>query len=217
LKVRELIEVKLEELKTCMNDESQSITCGLKNYMEDKKAIRTAQFEKFSQKTIHKLEILTDLDVSYACYMRNRMILVNDEIRRSFDDLERDIVPNMKHVMTMLNDLRDNVCRCAEYTEKQIEKCREAAVPTKLMECVDEHMDIILMTIEQMRNEMYFKLAEIVKFCEDVIVAHDAAMQELLESNYKKSNELLTCLDENIVKLKKANKKRKRFLTRKCD
>jgi len=202
-----------------MEDESQSITCDLKNYMEDKKTARAVQVEKFMQRTTYKLDILTDLDVSYACYMRNKTILVNDEIRRSFDDLERDIVPHMQHITMMLKDLRDNICRCAECAEKQIVRCRDVSAPTELLECVDEHMDLILVTIEQMHKEVCFKLEEIVKFCEDMMVAHDTAMQELLESNCKKSNELLKCLEENIVKLKKANKKQKRFLIgiRKCN
>ncbi|XP_026827035.1 uncharacterized protein LOC113562293 [Ooceraea biroi] len=138
--------------------------------------------------------------------MRNETMLLNDEIRRSFDALERAVVPNVGQIMSMLKDLQSEVSKCAECADKNVTSCREHVVPTEFAKCVDERLDEATLMLNRVSKEARLKLAEIVKFRETVIKAHEMTAEEVMELNHRKSAELSKYLERCIVKLKKANK-----------
>jgi len=209
LKARQFIKDTFEELLEFTDNESQSIICNLKNYIEKKKTIHTIQLEKLLEKTMSKLNILANLNVSYAVHMRNKTMMINNEIRRSFDDAEKNIAPSIQQVMTMVKNMNEDICNCAKCMERQIARCRRIDVPSEFMECVGEHMDITTVTIAQIKNEVCFKLAKIVKCCEAIMADYDTAIQEMQQLNCEKSRELLKSLEEDIIRLKKEKKKQK--------
>ncbi|EZA57223.1 hypothetical protein X777_01829, partial [Ooceraea biroi] len=206
LKARRSVKLRIEDLTKFVEDGSRSITNNLKSHLENSKAARAAQLEKLSQRTTRKLDELTSLDVSYGCWMRNETMLLNDEIRRSFDALERAVVPNVGQIMSMLKDLQSEVSKCAECADKNVTSCREHVVPTEFAKCVDERLDEATLMLNRVSKEARLKLAEIVKFRETVIKAHEMTAEEVMELNHRKSAELSKYLERCIVKLKKANK-----------
>lgn len=188
-----------------VEDGSRLIASNLNDQLENNKIVRTAQLEELFQRTTRKLEELTCLDVSCGCWMRNETMLLNDEIRRSFDTLERSIVSNTKEVTSMLDDLHRAVLTSAARADKSVVLCREHLVPVELTNCVNERLDIAMLMLNRMSKEARLKLTGIEKFCETVVTAYEMTAREVMESNYRKSAELSKYLDRCIAKLREAS------------
>lgn len=189
-----------------MDNESRSIASDVKSSLESSKVARAIQMEKFFKATSGKLDELTRLDVSYGSWMRKEALLLNDEIRRSFDALERAIAPNTKRIMYMLENLRNDVSRCIECAQRNLVACRKHNVPSNLTECANEKLDEATKKLDQMNEEVRRKLEEITKFRDTAMKAHEMTAQEVIEVNRKKAAELVKYLERCIVQAKKSSK-----------
>lgn len=196
------MKLHFDEMMGFIDNESRTIITNLKNCLDKNKLAHAAQLQSLVKKTTCKLDELSSLDVSYGCWMRTKTLLLNDEIRRSFDALERAIVPNMVQIMSRLKELKNDVSTCAERADTNISFCRKYDAPTELSLCVNERLDEIKLMLEILNNEMRYKLREIVKSCEKIIKTHELTAQEVIESNFRKSMELSNYL-ENCIKMQK--------------
>lgn len=206
LKARQSLKSRIESLVKFMENESRSIASDVESSLKSSKAARAIQMETFFKATSGKLDELTRLDVSYGSWMRKETLLLNDEIRRSFDALERAIAPNAKRIMYMLKNLRNDVSLCNECAQRNLVACRKHNVPSNLTECAKKQLDEATKKLDQMNEEVYHKLEEIMKFRDTVMKAHEMTAQEVIEVNRKKAAELVKYLDRCIVQLKRSNK-----------
>ncbi|XP_072767430.1 uncharacterized protein [Anoplolepis gracilipes] len=206
LKARQSLKSRIENLVKFVEDESRSIASNMESSLKNSKVAREIQIEKLFRTTLGKLDELIKLDVSYGSWMRKETLLLNDEIRRSFDALERAIAPNAKRIMHMLKDLQSNVSICVERAQKNLVTCRKHNVPSNLTECVKKQSDEATKRLDQMNEEVRHKLKEITNFRETVMKAHEMTAQEVTEVNRKKAVELVKYLERCIGQLKRSNK-----------
>lgn len=190
-----------------MDDQSRSIESDVKSGLESSKAARAIQMEKFFKATAGKLDKLTRLDVSYGSWMRKEALLLNDEIMRSFDALERAIAPNAKRITYMLKNLRNDVSRCVECAQRNLAACRKHNIPANLSECANEKLSESTKQLDQMNEEVRHKLEEIMKFRDTVMKAHEMTAQEVTEVNRMKAAKLVKYLERCIAQAKKSRKK----------
>lgn len=191
------------------------ITNDMKNRLHSSKAARATQLENFFKKTTGKLDELIKLDVSYGNWMRKETLLLNDEIKRSFDALERAIDPNVKRIASMLKELQDDVLIYGESAERNLVTCRKHDVPLDLAKCTKERSGKAIRMLDLMNEKARRKLEEIAKFRETVLKAHEITAKEAIEINHKKMADLLSYLEKCIVQLKKSRKWRKKHGTQK--
>lgn len=189
-----------------VEDESRSIANNVENGLKSSKAAHAIQMEKLFRATSGKLDELIRLDVSYGNWLRKETLLLNDEIRRSFDALERTIAPNAKRITYMLKNLRSDVSTCVERAQRNLVACRRHNVPSNLADCVKKQLDEATKMLDQMNEEVRHKLEEITKFRETVMKAHEMTTQEVIEVNRKKAAELVKYLERCIVQLKRSSK-----------
>lgn len=209
LQARQSLKLHVKDVVNFVDAESQSIVCNMENYVEKSKAAHASQLEELFEKTTQKLDKLISLDITYGYWMRKETLLLNDEMRRSFDALERALVLNAKHLATMLKSLQSDVSSCVVRAEESIIACREHDAPSKLAECVKKRLNEAMKMIDRMNEEARFKLKEIARFREVVVRAHEKTAQEVVEVNHKKAVELSKYLGKCITKLKKSSKWRK--------
>lgn len=193
-----------------MDDESQLIANDVKSRLDSNKVARVTQLENLLIKTTGKLDEIIKLDVSYGSWMRNETLLLNDEIRRSFDALERAIDLNEKRIAFMLKKLRSDVSTCIEGAERKLVACRKHDLPFDLAKCTKEQSDEAARMLDWMNEEARRKLKEIAKFRETVLRAHRTTMQEAIEMNCKKTADFLKYLEKCIVQLRKTSKSQKK-------
>lgn len=193
-----------------MEEESQLITNDLKGRLDDSKAARTIQLQNLFKKTTGKLDELIKLDVSYGSWMRKETLLLNDEMKRSFDALERAIDPNIKRITFMLKELQNDVSIYGESAKRNLVTCRNHDIPFDLAKCTKEQSDKAIRMLDRINEEARRKLEEIIKFRETVLKAHEMTAQEAIEINHKKTADLLSYLEKCIVQLKKSRKWRKK-------
>lgn len=189
-----------------VENESQLIANNVKNRLDSTKAARATQLENLLKKTTGKLDELIKLDVSYGNWMRKETLILNDEIRRSFDALERAIDPNVKRIASMLKRLRSDVSTSVESAERKIIACRKHDVLFDFMKCTKEQSDKATRMLDRMNEEAHRKFEEIAKFCETILRAHEMTVQETMEINRKKTADFLRYLEKCIVQLKKSSK-----------
>lgn len=189
-----------------VEDESQSIANNVKGRLDSSKAARATQLENLLKKTTGKLDDLIKLDVSYGSWMRNKTLTLNEEIRRSFEALERAIDPNIKHITSMLKKLRSDVSTSVKSAEKNLTACRKHNGPLDFAKCTKEQSDAATRMLDRMNEEARRKFKEIAKFCETVLRGHEMTTQEAIEINRKKTTDLLKYLEKCIVQLKKQKK-----------
>ncbi|KAL6434038.1 hypothetical protein ACFW04_005887 [Cataglyphis niger] len=207
LNARRSLNSRIESLMKFMDDQSRSITSDVKSSLESSKAARATQMEKFFKATSGKLDELTRLDVSYGSWMRREALLLNDEIMRSFDALERALAPNAKRMMYMLKNLRNDVSRCVDCAQRNLATCRKHSIPSNLSQCANEKLDESTKKLDQMKEEIRRKLEEIMKFRDTVMKAHEMTAQEVTEVNRKKAAALIKYLERCIAQAKKSRKK----------
>lgn len=189
-----------------VENESQLIANDLKSRLDSTKAARATQLENLFKKTTGKLDELIKLDVSYGNWMRKETLILNDEMRRSFDALERAVDPNVKRIASMLKRLQGDVSTSVESAERKILACRKHDVLSDFMKCTKEQSDKATKMLDRMNEEAHHKFEEIVKFCETILRAHDMTVQETIEINRKKTADFLRYLEKCIVQLKKSSK-----------
>ncbi|KYQ54120.1 hypothetical protein ALC60_06992 [Trachymyrmex zeteki] len=211
LKARQSLKLQIKDLIKFVENESQLITNDVKSRLDSNRAARTTQLENFFKKTTGKLDELMKLDVSYGNWMRQKTLLLNDEIKRSFDAVERVIGPNEKRIASMLKKLRSDVSICIESAERNLAVCRKHYLPFDLTKCTKEQLDEATKMLDRMKEEARRKFEEIAKFRETVLRAHEMTTQETIEINHKKTMDLLKYLKKCIklkkcVKLKNSNK-----------
>lgn len=192
-----------------MDDESQLISNDVKSRLDSSKAVRATQLENFFEKTTKKLDEIIKLDVSYGCWMRKETLLLNDEIRRSFDALERAIDLNEKRIAIMLKKLRSDVLTCVENAERRLVVCRKHGLPSDLTKCTKTQFDEATRTLDWMNEEARRKFKEIAKFRETILRAHETTARETMQINCKKTANFLKYLEKCIVQLKKSKKSQK--------
>ncbi|XP_018351790.1 PREDICTED: uncharacterized protein LOC108754167 isoform X2 [Trachymyrmex septentrionalis] len=206
LKARQFLKLHIKDLIKFVDNESQLITNDIKNRLDSNRAARATQLENLFKKTTEKLDELMKLDVSYGSWMRQMMLLLNDEIKRSFDALERVIGSNEKRIASMLKKLQSDVSICIESAERNLAVCRKHYLPFDLTKCTKEQSDKATKMLDRMKEEARRKFEEIAKFRETVLRAHEITTQEAIEINHKKTMDLLKYLEKCIVKLKSSNK-----------
>lgn len=189
-----------------MEDESQSIANNVETSLKSSNAAHVIQMEKLFRATSGKLDELIRLDVSYGSWMRKETLLLNDEIKRSFDALERAIAANKKNIIYMLQNLQRDVTRCVESAQRNLIACRRHNVPSNLTECAKKQLDEATKMLDQMNEEVRLKLKEITKLRETVMKAHEMTAQEVIEINHKKVAELVKYLERCILQLKRSSK-----------
>lgn len=189
-----------------MEDESRSITSNVETSLKSSNAAHAIQMEKLFKATSGKLDKLISLDVSYGSWMRKETLLLNDEIKRSFDALKRAIAANAKNITYMLKNLQSDVTRCVERAQKNLLACRKHNAPSNLTECTKKQLDEATKKLERMNEEVRLKLKEITKLRETVVKAHEMTAQEVIEVNHKKVTELVKNLERCILQLKRSNK-----------
>lgn len=189
-----------------VEDESQSIANNVETSLKSSNAAHAIQMEKLFRSTSGKLDELIRLDVSYGSWMRKETLLLNDEIKRSFDALERAIAANTKNIIYMLKNLQRDVTRCVECAQKNLIACRRHNVPSNLAECAKKQLDEGTKMLDQMNDEVRLKLKEITKLRETVMKAHEMTAQEVIEINHEKVAELVKYLGRCILQLKRSSK-----------
>lgn len=189
-----------------VEDESRSITSNVESSLKSSNAAHAIQMEKLFRATSGKLDELIRLDVSYGNWMRKEILLLNDEIKRSFDALERAIAANTKNITYKLKNLRNDVTRCVECAQRNLVACRKHNVPSNLTECAKKQLDQATKRLDQMNEEVRLKLKEITKLRETVMKAHEMTAQEAIEINHKKVTKLVKYLERCILQLKKSSK-----------
>jgi len=198
-----------------VEDESQLITNDIKSRLDSSKAARATQLENLFKKTTDKLDELIKLNVAYGSWMRKKTLLLNDEIKRSFDALERASDLNEKHIASVLKKLRSDVSTCIESAERNFVACRKHDLPFNLAKCTKEQSAEATRMLDQMNEEARRKFAEIVKFRETVLRAHEMTAQETIEINRRKTVDLLRYLEKCIAQQKRSSKRRKKHGTKK--
>lgn len=188
-----------------VEDESRSIANDVESGLKSSKAARVIQMEKLSKATSGKLDELIRLDVSYGSWMRKETLLLNDEIMRSFDALERAIASNTKRITYMLKNLRSDVFMYIEHAQKNLVECRRHNVPSNLAECAKKQLDEATKMLDQMNEEVRRKLEEITKFRDTIMKAHEMTTQEVIEVNRKKVADMIKYLERCIVQLKRSS------------
>lgn len=206
IKTRQSLKLRIKDLMKFMEDESQLIANNMKNRLDSTKAARAIQLENLFKKTTGKLDELIKLDVSYGNWMRKETLILNDEIRRSFDALERAIDTNAKGIASMLKRLRNDVLVSVESAERKIIACYKHDVLFDFTKCTKEQSDKATRMLDRMNEETRRKFEEIVKFCEIVLRAHEMTVQETMEINRKKTDNLLRYLEKCIVQMRKSSK-----------
>lgn len=188
-----------------VESESQSIAKDVKTRLENSEIARADQLRELYKRTSEKLDEILKLDVSYGFWMRKETLLLNDEIGRSFDALERAIAPNVKRITFMLRTLKNDVLARARQTEETLATCRKHKVPSELTKCVKEQLSRATRTIDRMNEETRLKLEHIGKYRDAFMKAHETTMRETLELNRKKVAELLKYMEKCIVRLQKSS------------
>ncbi|KYM97179.1 PREDICTED: uncharacterized protein LOC108778686 [Cyphomyrmex costatus] len=206
LKVRKSLKLHTKDLIKFVENESQLISDDIKSRLNSNRAARTTQSESLFKKTTEKLDELMKLDVSYGSWMRQKTLLLNDEIKRSFDAVERAIGPNEKRIASMLKKLRSDVSICIESAERNLAMCRKHYLPLDLTKCTKEQSDEATKMFDRMKEEARRKFKEIAEFRETILRAHEMTTQEAIEINNKKTTDLLRYLEKCIVQLKNSKK-----------
>lgn len=189
-----------------VESESGSIATDLKNRSRSSKIDNAARLRELFEKTTSKLDKLMSMDVSYGCWMRRETLLLNDEMRRSFDALERAFALNAEHIGLMLKNLRCDVSSRVERAERSIVACRKHDAPSVFAECVKEQLEEATKLLDRTNEEARLKLGEIAKFREAAVTANEKTTTEVIETNRKRATEMSDYLDRCIVQLKKSNK-----------
>ncbi|XP_020299953.1 uncharacterized protein LOC109863799 isoform X2 [Pseudomyrmex gracilis] len=205
LNARRSVELRIENIIQLVESESQSIAKDVKTRLENSEIARAAQLRELYKQTSEKLDEVVKLDVSYGFWMRKETLLLNDEIGRSFDALERAIAPNVKRITFMLRTLKNNVLARARQTEETVATCRRHKVPSELTDCVRKQLSEATKTIDRTNEETRINLERIGKYRDAFTKAHETTMQETLELNRKKVAELLKYMEKCIVWLKKSS------------
>ncbi|XP_028050872.1 uncharacterized protein LOC114255708 [Monomorium pharaonis] len=156
--------------------------------------------------TTRKLDEIAKLDVSYGNWMRKETLLLDSEIRRSFDALERAIGLNEKRIASMLEKLRGDVSTRVESAEKNLVACRKHNLPYDFAKCTKVQTEEAARMLDRMNEEARLKLKEIVKFRETVLRAHETTVQEAIQVNCQKAADFLRYLQKCIVQLRKSSK-----------
>ncbi|XP_071565657.1 uncharacterized protein [Temnothorax nylanderi] len=215
IKARQSLKLHIKNLVKFVEHESQLIANDVKSRLDSSKAARATQLEDLLKKTTRKLDELIKLDVSYGSWMRKETLMLNDEIRRSFDALERAIEPNVKRIAFMLNRLRSDVSTSVESAERNLVACRKYDVLLDFAKCTKEQSDEATRILDRMNEEARRKFEEIGKFRETVLRAHEIMAREAIEINRKKTADFSRYLEKCIVQLRKSGKWRKKDKTRK--
>lgn len=180
------------------------IANDLKSRLDSNRAARMIQLENLVKKTTSKLDELIKLDACYGNWMRKETSLLNDEMRRSFDALERATDLNEKHIASMLKKLRSDVSTCIESTERNFVACRKH--DRSFAKCTKEQSNEATRVLDRMNEEVRCKLAKIAKSCETTLKTNEMLTQEAIEINCKKTTNFLKYLEKCIVQLKKPHK-----------
>lgn len=193
-----------------MEDESQLIASDVKNRLNSGKAARVIQQENLLRKTTRKLDELIKLDASYGSWMRKETLLLNDEIRRSFEALERASDLNVRHIVSMLKKLRNEVSTTVASAERNFVACRKYNVLFDFAKCTKKQSDEVTRMLDRMNEEARCKFEEIARFREMVLRAHEITAREVMEISYKKTADFLKYLEKCIVQLRKSGKGQKK-------
>lgn len=207
LKVRQSLELRFQNIEKFVENETRLITSEVHSWLENNKAACATIIKELYEKTTEKLSELIELDVSYGAWMRKETLLLNDEIRRSFDALDRAIASNAKRIESMLQNLRNDMTTYnITCVKKGLIRCRKYNVPSKFAECVEEQSKKAIKKLDCMNESARVELAEIAKFCKLIMKTHKITTQEVIEVNRKKAIELSNYLDRCIARLKKSSK-----------
>ncbi|XP_011694277.1 PREDICTED: uncharacterized protein LOC105453776 [Wasmannia auropunctata] len=215
IKARQCLKLRVEDLIKFVEDETQLIANDVKSRLDSNRATRATQLEYLLTKTTGKLDEVMKLNGAYGIWMRKKTLLLNDEIKRSFDAVERAIGPNEKRIASMLAKLRSDVSDSVESAEKNLVACRKHDLPLDLARCTKERSDEATRMLDRMNEEACRKLKEIAKFRETVLRTHEITTQETIEINRKKTTDLLRLMKKCIVQLKKSKMRRKKRGTKK--
>lgn len=196
----------MNDLIKFAKNESQLIANNVKAHFDSSKAACAAQLEDLLEKTTGKLDELTKLDVSYGNWMRKETLIFNDEIRRSFDALDRAIDPNVKHITSKLKKLRKDVSASVKGADRMLVTCREHHALSAFAKCTKEQSDEAMKMLDRMDENLRRKFEEIAKFCETVLKAHEMTVKETVAINREKTAVLLQCMEKCIVHLRKWQK-----------
>lgn len=188
-----------------MEKEYLLIANDLKNRLEINKTDRANQMKELFQKTTGKLDQLIKLDVSYGGWMRNETLLLNDEIRRAFDALERSVIPDVKCLDSMLKELQSDMLICFKQAQEAVASCRRYRVPSQFADCVKEKLNEAMKMLDEIDGKALLKLKEIAAFREGIVKTHERIARETVKVNRQKAMELSEYLEKCIVKLNKSN------------
>ncbi|XP_067206197.1 uncharacterized protein [Linepithema humile] len=205
LKVRQSLELRVKNIEKFVEDESRLITSEVNSWLENNKVACATQLKELFNKTTAKLDELIKLDMSYSTWMRKETLLLNDEIRRSFDALDRAIASNAKRIESMLQNLRNDVTTHSACVKKGLIVCRKHDAPCEFAECVKAQSEEAIKMLDRVNENARVKLEEIAKFRESVVKTHEMTAQETIEVNHKKATELSNYLDKCIVQLKRSS------------
>ncbi|KAL2720227.1 uncharacterized protein V1478_010493 [Vespula squamosa] len=199
---------QIESITKFVNKEKQIIIESLKKEISVDKTDVSQWVKSISDCLDRRLQRLMLLDPAFASETRIVVLRFKDHARNTFIALYCDLMPGVRRIESILEELQNETSQCIEKATALIPLCYCDNSSLISKKCFLKNTEEAKKILEQTMREAQTKLNEVERLRKNVLKCHREAMKEATNEHSSEMQAFSKYLDDCITALKKIKKKR---------
>ncbi|XP_076759798.1 uncharacterized protein LOC143428643 [Xylocopa sonorina] len=166
------------------------------------------QLEQFLDNIKKTLQKLLALDPSCGSLKRKSAMSLGHQVCQAFDNVECDIVPQVKRIERMIEKLQRDVLGNIERAKSLILSCRKCVNPQALTKCIEENASYAEKILDKTTENTRVNLKKIEALQREVFKYHKATIIEISRKYRKECDAFLQHLNDCISAIRNQKKQR---------
>ncbi|XP_035729427.1 uncharacterized protein LOC118444839 [Vespa mandarinia] len=194
---------QIESITKFVNKEKQAIIESLKKEESVDKTDACQWVKSISECLDRRLQQLMQLDPAFASDTRIAVLRFKDRARNTFIALYYDLMPGVRQIESILEELQNETFQCIEKAAALIHLCYYDNSSPISKKCFLKYTEEAEKILEQTMRETQLKFNEVERLQKNILKCHKEAMNEATKEHTLEMQAFSKYLDDCIAVFKK--------------